>query len=77
MAFRFPADVRCDAVVPRFRVGTAGRFFFTMASISALKNPGKKFPLDRYIMKAYCSSCVSMTPFSAVSQSMESIELIE
>jgi hypothetical protein len=55
VAFRFPADVRCDAVVPRFRVGTTGRFFFPMAAISALKNPGEKFPLDRVLMKACCS----------------------
>jgi hypothetical protein len=64
VAFRFPADVHCDAVVARFRVGTAGRFFFPLAVISALKKPGEKFQLDKVLMKACCFSCVSRLWFS-------------
>jgi hypothetical protein len=59
VAFRFPADARCDAVVPRFRVGTAGRFFFPKTAVNALKNSGEKFPLDIFLMIACCPSCDS------------------
>jgi hypothetical protein len=59
VAFRFPADARCDAVVPRFRVGTAGRFFFPNTAVNALKNSGEKIPLDIFLMMACCSSCDS------------------
>jgi hypothetical protein len=59
VAFRFPADARCDVVVPRFRVGTAGRFFFPITAVNALKNSGEKFTLDILLMMACCSSCDS------------------
>jgi hypothetical protein len=61
VTFLFPAgDVRCAAVVPRFQVEAAGRFFFAPVAISALKNAREKFPVDKALIKA-CSSCVSMT----------------
>jgi hypothetical protein len=67
VAFLFPvADVRCEVVVLRFRVVPVGRFFFPLVAISALKKPGEKFPLDKVLMKACCSSCVSMTPSTIV-----------
>jgi hypothetical protein len=59
VAFRFPAAVCFDAVVPRFRVGTAGRFLFPITAVRALKNSGEKFPLDNFLMMACCSSCDS------------------
>jgi hypothetical protein len=56
VAFRFPADARCDAVVPRFRVETTGRLFLSKTAVIALKNLGEKFPLDIFLMMACCSS---------------------
>jgi hypothetical protein len=66
VAFLFTVGVCCEAVVPRFRVGTAGRFFLLLITINALKNSGEQFQVDNLLMKACsCScSCVSMTPLS-------------
>jgi hypothetical protein len=48
VAFRFPDDdVRCEAVVPRFREVTADLFFFPPVAISILKNATEKFPGDK------------------------------
>jgi hypothetical protein len=59
VAFRFPAD-RCDAVVVlRFRVGTAGCFFFPNTAVNALRNSGEMFPLDILLTMTCCSSCDS------------------